>query len=82
MNIVTTMNISLPESMKAFVRERAESADFSNPSDYIRTLIRADKAQAELEALLLDGLNSGEPDVLTESDMARFEQIIAASDGC
>ena len=76
---MATMNISLPESMKEFVRERAGSADFSNPSDYIRTLIRADRAQAELEALLIDGLNSGEPTVLTESDMTRFKEIITST---
>ena len=74
------MNISLPDSMKAFVWERAESADFSNPSDYIRALIRADKAQAELEASLLNGLNSGKPEALTEADMARFEAMITLSE--
>ena len=80
MSTMATMNVSLPDSMKEFVRERAESADFSNPSDYIRTLIRADRAQAELEALLIDGLNSGEPEVLTESDMARFKEIITSTE--
>ena len=59
---MATMNISLPDSLKNFVQERALSADFSNPSDYIRALIRADKlreAEENLEQALLIGLNSG-----------------------
>ena len=59
---MATMNISLPDSLKSFVQERASSTDFSNPSDYIRALIRADKlraAEEKLEQALLIGLNSG-----------------------
>ena len=48
----------------------------------IRALTRADKLQAELEALLIDGLNSGQPEMLMDLDIARFEQIITASNGC
>jgi len=56
------MNISLPDSLKNFAQERANSSDYSNPSDYIRALIRADKqraAEEELEQALLLGLSSG-----------------------
>ncbi|MGB0723706.1 MAG: type II toxin-antitoxin system ParD family antitoxin [Gammaproteobacteria bacterium] len=70
------MNVSLPDSLKAFVRERVNSADYSNPSDYVRALIRADKAQAELEALLVEGLQSGPPSPLSDADRERFERII------
>lgn len=41
-----------------------ESAGFSTPSGYIRALIRDDqkrRKEEKLEALLLEGLNSGEP---------------------
>lgn len=68
----TTMNISLPESLKEFVRERMREADFSNPSDYIRHLIREDQkraAQEKLDALLLQGL-SGTPTPLSAEDLA------------
>ena len=47
----TTMNISLPETLKDFVRERVREADFSNPSDYVRHLIREDKKRAAQEKL-------------------------------
>ncbi len=39
----TSMNISLPESLKEFVHERCDQGDYSNPSDYVRALIREDK---------------------------------------
>jgi antitoxin ParD1/3/4 len=56
------MSISLPESLKDFIRDRVNDGHYSNPSDYIRALVREDqKRQAEekLEALLLEGLASG-----------------------
>jgi antitoxin ParD1/3/4 len=58
----STMHISLPESLKQFVKEQVEKDHYSNPSDYMRALIRAEqKRQAEqrLEAMLLEGLASG-----------------------
>jgi antitoxin ParD1/3/4 len=59
---MATMNISLPDSLKDFVKEQASHSDYSNPSDYIRALIRADKqraAEEKLEQALLEGLSSG-----------------------
>jgi antitoxin ParD1/3/4 len=60
---MATMNISLNDALRDFVQERVETSGFSNASDYVRSLIRADKeraAEARLEALLLAGLASGE----------------------
>ncbi len=71
---MTTMNISLPESLKEFVKDRCEQSDFSNPSDYMRTLIREDKKcwmQEKLEALLLRGLESGESLQVDEEYLAQ-----------
>lgn len=48
----STMNISLPEKLKSFVRERTKSANFSNPSDYVRSLIREDQRRVAAEKLL------------------------------
>jgi antitoxin ParD1/3/4 len=59
-----TMNIALPESMKLFVQERVAEGGYSSASEYVRELIRADqrrKAQDRIDALLLQGLDSGEP---------------------
>ena len=71
----TTMNISLPDSMRAFVDERLESDGYGTASEYVRDLIRADQKRhgdERLEELLLERLQSGSgrkfnvDDVITE----------------
>jgi antitoxin ParD1/3/4 len=60
---MTSMNISLPEELKGYVEEQTH-AGYSTPSEYVRELIREDqkrRARERLDALLLEGLNSGEP---------------------
>jgi antitoxin ParD1/3/4 len=57
----TTMNISLPETLRAYVDERVAEGSYANASDYVRALIREDRlkrAKASLEAKLLEGLAS------------------------
>ena len=59
---MSTMNVSLPAAMKKYVRERVKAENYSNASDYIRTLIREDQRRRgidRLESLLLEGLGSG-----------------------
>lgn len=60
---MTSMNISMPEALRAFVTERARGR-FGSTSEYVRELIREDQRRAlqeRLEAKLLEGLDSGEP---------------------
>ena len=38
----TTMNISLPDAMKAFVEEQVQSGGFGTVSEYVRDLVRRD----------------------------------------
>lgn len=42
---MTTLNISLPDNMKAWINQRVTGGDYSNVSDYIRSLIRRDQDQ-------------------------------------
>lgn len=61
---MTSLNISLPQTMKDFVENQVEASGFSTPSEYVRALIRDDqkrRAEERLEALLLEGLHSGAP---------------------
>ena len=56
---MTTMNISLPEEMKAFIEAQMAREGYASASEYLRFLIReAQKRQAkqELEAKLQEGL--------------------------
>lgn len=56
---MSTMNISLPEGLKAFVDERVSEGGYSTSSEYIRELIRKDQDRQRLRDLLLEGANSG-----------------------
>ena len=57
---MATMNISLPEQMKAWVEECVHSGRYSNSSDYVRDLIRKDHIKLEqLRQALIEGENSG-----------------------
>jgi antitoxin ParD1/3/4 len=58
---VTTLNISLPDSLKDFAEEQAALHGYPSPSDYIRSLLseaqdRRDKVQ--LEGKLLAALDA------------------------
>lgn len=75
---MTTMNISLPDALKAFVDDQIAKGGYSSASEYVRELIRhAQKqaAQERLEAALLEGLESGEPVPVTSEfwDQRRAE---------
>jgi len=40
---MTSLNISLPEALKAYVEGLVVSGDWGTPSEYVRELIRQDK---------------------------------------
>ncbi len=68
---MTTMNISLPDEMKAFVEEQVQQGGYSTASEYLRELIRDAQKQAareRLEKLLLEGLDSGSATPMTKKD--------------
>lgn len=63
---MATMNVSLPEAMKAWVESQSRDGQYGNASDYIRDLIRRDRerkeAVAALQAAITEGIESGEPE--------------------
>ena len=44
---MATMNISLPDQMKAWVEAQSADGRYANSSDYIRDLIRREQIKAE-----------------------------------
>ena len=59
---MATMNVSLPDQMKAWVEENVQSGRYSNASDYVRDLIRRDHLKLEkLREALIEGEQSGPP---------------------
>ena len=55
---MSTMNISLPDSMEAFVDEQVTRRGYGTSSEYVRELIRRDQDRQHLRALLLQGAAS------------------------
>ncbi len=77
---MTSMNVSLPEQLRSFVTKRA-AGRFGSASEYVRELIREDQRRAEqerLEALLMEGLESGEPVEVTPEFWERKRQDLLA----
>ena len=71
------MNISLPETPKRFIDEQVSTEGYSSVSEYIRALVRDDqkrKARERVEALLLEGLESGEATEMTKQDWVEFRR--------
>jgi antitoxin ParD1/3/4 len=69
---MTTMNISLPDSLKSFVDEQVNERGYGTSSEYVRELIRKDQDRTRLRGLLLQGAESapGKP-----ADAAYFDGL-------
>jgi antitoxin ParD1/3/4 len=71
-----SMNISLPDPLKQFVDGQVSTGRDGTVSETMRELIRADekrKAEEQLEAKLLEGLNSAESK-LTAADWSAIRK--------
>jgi antitoxin ParD1/3/4 len=69
---MTTMNISLPDTLKAFVDAQVVERGYGTSSEYVRELIRTDQDRRHLRGLLLQGAASA-PD--TPVDAAYFDAL-------
>lgn len=56
--MATTMNISLPDDLRAFVDEQVRERAFGSTSEYVRDLLRKQRDMARLRALLEEGAAS------------------------
>jgi len=66
---MTTLNISLPESLQEFIEQQVTKGGYSNTDEYIYHLIVQEQKRAEqqkLENMLIEGLDSGEPIQMTD----------------
>jgi antitoxin ParD1/3/4 len=57
---MSTMNISLPDSLKDFVDEQVNQGGYGTSSEYVRELIRKDQDRLQLRDLLLAGARSAQ----------------------
>lgn len=73
---MATMNISLPDRMKSWVEEQANSGRYGNASDYVRDLIRRDQERrakiAAMQKLVDEAYESGFSEETFEQVMHRI----------
>ncbi|MGH8353739.1 MAG: type II toxin-antitoxin system ParD family antitoxin [Pseudomonas sp.] len=80
---MSTMNISLPDQLKAYVDSAVQDEGYSSASEYMRELIRQDqqrRAAQRLTALIINGLESGEPTPLEADFFTRRRERLQASE--
>ncbi len=69
---MSTMNISLPDTLKSFVDAQVSQRGYGTSSEYVRELIRKDQDRLHLRELLLAGAAS---EATTPADAAYFEGL-------
>ena len=69
---MSTMNISLPETLKSFVDDQVSARGYSTSSEYVRELIRKDQDRQRLRGLLIEGATS--PPAVT-ADTNYFDRL-------
>jgi antitoxin ParD1/3/4 len=77
---MSSVNISLPDSLRVFVERRTQEQGYGTVSDYFCDLILKDQqrqGEARLETLLLEGLNIDDPiQVRPEYMGAKLQRLV------
>jgi antitoxin ParD1/3/4 len=71
---MATMNISLPDPLKAELDMRVAEGGYGTHSEYVRELIRDDLAVQRFRRMILEG---GESPIEGEMDKAWFDELRA-----
>lgn len=69
---MSTMNISLPDTLKSFVDEQVSQRGYGTSSEYVRELIRKDHDRLHLRNLLVKGAGSK---AAAPADTVYFESL-------
>lgn len=60
---MTTMTVSIPDSMKVWIEQQTSSGRYASASDYVCHLIQSDQERtakiAHIQALVTEGIKSG-----------------------
>lgn len=78
---MATMNISLPDQMKAWVEAQSADGKYANSSDLIRDLIRREQIKQEKIAALNVLLEEGEASGYVEMSIEEIFQTARAQAG-
>lgn len=71
---MATLNISMPDEMRAYIEARVSTGEYQSASDYLRDLIRHDRE--ETERLLIEGMESGTTRPLDMADLRKKARSI------
>lgn len=71
---MTTMNISLPDTLKTFVDSQVSERSYGTHSEYVRELIRKDQDRQQLRSLLLAGASSAPSHRVNDAYFADLRQ--------
>jgi len=74
---MTTMNISLPDSLKSFVDAQVTERGYGTSSEYVRELIRTDRDRSQLRGLLLQGASSAPDEAVGGAYFETLRQQVA-----
>lgn len=72
--MTSRLTITLPDDLQGFVEEAVKQGSFESASAYVTSLVRKAKAKMELEAKLVEAMNSS---VVGEFDRDYFEDLKA-----
>lgn len=71
---MTSLTISLPESLTAFIDEQVATGAFANNSQFLGQLVRAEQVRQKLRNMLLAG---GQSPLTSPADAAYFANLRA-----
>ncbi len=75
---MSTMNVSLPEELRAYVDAQVEDGRYGSTSEYVRELIRRDQDRQKLRGLLEEGARSAPGPVADDAYFAGLRNRIRA----
>jgi antitoxin ParD1/3/4 len=68
--LVSTIHVSIPSDLSEFARQRVEGGEFPTLSAYVEHLLELDRSRLDarnLQQLLQEGIDSGEP-IVTDDE--------------
>ena len=71
---MASLNISMPDELRAYIEARVNTGEYQSASDYLRDLIRHDRE--ETERLLVEGLDSGPARPLNMASLQKTAEAV------
>lgn len=75
---MATLNLSLPEAMKAWIEAQTKGGQYNNASEYVRDLIRRDQKDREKLARLQAAIDEGRSSGISKRDAGKIRAAAKA----